>query len=638
MCGFVGIINPQDQTKTLVNRVQNMMKTIIHRGPDGQGIWSDTDVGLCLGHTRLAIIDPKHGKQPLMTQDEDLVIVFNGEIYNYLELRRELIQKGHPICSYSDTEVLLYAYREWGESCVERLLGMFAFVIWDKQKKHLFCSRDRVGIKPFYYYFDGQKLVFGSEIKALLASGLLPAEVNINGLQDYLTFQFCLGDKTLFQGIQKLEPGCSLTIQVGQTGFQLHGKSYWDVTYQIDESHDEKWFVDQLNTLIEEAVRVHLRSDVPLGVYLSGGLDSTSVACLTAKMLRGESIMTFTGAFPDGEKYDETKYAKITAQSIGASYNEIYIDGSGFPDFFPNLIYMMDEPLAGPGLIPQYFVSKLAANHVKVVLGGQGGDEVFCGYTRYLVVLFENCLKKAIYNPNNNEGVQLADIISNLPYLAGYQEMIQGLLKADVFDEHDKSYFRLIDRSQGNVGLFSKEIFSNTYSTFGEYQKIFKKSSSTSLINSMLYFDLKCSLPALLHVEDRASMAASIESRIPLLDHRIIEFMATVPESIKFKHGNMKHLFKKVIQNIIPQAVYDRKDKMGFPTPLTSWLKGESKEFVYDTLLSQKARSRGIYNIDMVEKCLTDEKEFGRVVWGLLCIEIWHKTFIDNVGTLSLAA
>ena len=632
MCGFVGLAGisaPPTQVTACVNR---MLKSIAHRGPDGDGIFSSQHANICLGHRRLAIIDPEHGKQPMTTEDGQLTVVFNGAIYNYLELRRELIGKGHPIRSYSDTEVLLYAYREWGESCLDRFLGMFAFAIWDERNRRLFCARDRIGIKPFYYAFDGQTLAFGSEIKAILASGTVKAEADQSSLQDYLTFQFCLGDKTLFKGIRKLEPGYCMTAQFSGNEISIHPRQYWDLKYEIDEQHDERWFVDHLAGLIEDATRMHLRSDVPLGAHLSGGLDSSSIVCLAAGLLKGERIKTFTGAFPEGPQFDETAYAKEVSATAGTDYKEIYIQGSELHDVLPKLMYYMDEPLAGPGVIPQYYVSKLAAEHVKVVLGGQGGDELFIGYTRYLVAYLEKCLAGAIYQTADQHryAVSLESIVPNLPLLQTYRPMLQGFWSKDLFEAPDKRYFSLIDRSEGMSHLFSRDLFSGSYSPFESFQQIFNRDELHSLINRMTYFDLKGSLPALLHVEDRTSMAASLESRVPLLDHRIVEFMATIPPNIKFAGGRMKHLFKEAVRNTVPKKVFDRQDKMGFPTPLAQWTKGVAREFVRDILLSDRVRQRGIYEISAIERAIDSEREFGRVVWGLLCLELWHRIYIDG--------
>lgn len=638
MCGFAGLCGAVIAGSDARSSVYTMMNAITHRGPDGDGVFQADSVNLVLGHRRLAIIDPERGKQPMTTEDGQLTVVFNGAIYNYLELRRELIGKGYPIRSYSDTEVLLYAYREWGEHCLDRFLGMFSFALWDERNRRLFCARDRIGIKPFYYTFDGQTLAFGSEIKAILASGVMKAESDRSGLQDYLTFQFCLGDKTLFKNIRKLEPGYCMTAQFNGDRLSVHTWQYWDLKYEIDEEHDERWFVDQLAGLIDDATRLHLRSDVPIGAHLSGGLDSSAVVCLAAGLLQSERLKTFTGAFPEGPQFDETGYAKEVSTFAGTDYKEIYIQGSELHDVLPKLMYYMDEPLAGPGVIPQYYVSKLASNHVKVVLGGQGGDELFIGYSRYLVAYLENCLSGAIYQTADHHkyAVSLESIVPNLPLLQTYKPMLQGFLSKGLFESSDKRYFSLIDRNEGMSQLFSRDLHDSGYSPFESFQQIFNHDGLHSLINRMTYFDLKGSLPALLHVEDRTSMAASIESRVPLLDHRIVEFMATIPPNIKFAGGRMKHLFKESVRNTVPKRIFERQDKMGFPTPLAQWTKGVAREFVHDILLSRRVRERGIYNANMVERAMESEREFGRIVWGLLCLELWHRIFIDGDMNISV--
>lgn len=632
MCGIVGIINPAYSEQALIGTVRAMLSTQIHRGPDGEGIITDPKRHLALGHRRLAIIDPQHGQQPMVTLDGQLTVVFNGTLYNYLELRNELMSKGHPISSYSDTEVLLYSYREWGENCVNHFLGMFAFAIWDKAHCRLFCARDRIGIKPFYYFFDGTNFVFASEIKAILASKLVKAETTSEGLQDYLTFQFCLNNKTLFKNIVKLAPGHSMMIQYGDSHLALKIRQYWDVSYEIDEDHSEQWFVDHLAALIEDSTRMHLRSDVALGAHLSGGLDSSAIVCLAADLLKERKIKTFTGAFRDGKQFDETDYAKAVAKSAGTDYKEVYIPTTEFSAVLPKLIYYLDEPVAGPGVIPQYYVSQLAAKHVKVVLSGQGGDELFLGYARYLVAYLESSLSGAIFETlhNNPYAVTLASIAPNLSLLQNYKPMLQKFLGEGLFENQDRRYFNLIDRSEGMSDLFSKEVFNNNYSPFESFQAVFNRDDIHSMINKMTYFDLKESLPALLHVEDRTSMAFSLESRVPLLDHRIVEFMAHIPPNLKFSGGKMKHLFKESMRNIVPKPVLDRKDKMGFPTPISQWTKGVGREFVRNILLSENVKSRGLYNMVAVEKTLNNEHEFGRKVWGLLCLELWHRIYIDG--------
>lgn len=631
MCGIAGIIDSRDSRESLQMRIKHMKVALQHRGPDDEGSYFDADSPVVLGHRRLAIIDPEHGKQPMSTQDGQITVIFNGAIYNYLELRRELISRGHPIRSFSDTEVLLYAYREWGEKCVERFHGMFAFAIWDRNKQILFCARDRIGIKPFYYYFDGQCLVFASEIKAILAAGGIKPAVETEALQDYITFQMSLGEKTLFKNIKKLEAGYQLIAKPRFGSVEINIQQYWDIAFSIDENHDEAYFVDHLASLLEDSIHQHLRSDVPLGAHLSGGLDSSAIVCLAAPILKGVSFKTFTGAFREGPQFDETHYAKLIAEFSGAEYQEVYVPGDELATTLPKLMYCMDEPTAGPGLIPQYYVSKLAAQHVKVVLGGQGGDEIYLGYARYLVAYLEKCLYAGIYQTASSDpyAISLETIAQSLPLLQTYKPMLQHFWREELFAADDRRYFRLVDRSEGMRDLFKPDVFSG-YSSFESFKQIFNRPDSSSLLNKMTYFDTKASLPALLHVEDRVSMAVSLESRVPLLDHRLVEFMATIPPNIKFSNGRAKHLFKTALQNILPKPILERKDKMGFPVPLNQWLQGHSKEFVADILFSQRTSQRGLYNIQQIENIYKNEHQFSRVIWGLLCLELWHRIYIDG--------
>lgn len=635
MCGLAGHLSASGAVLE-ESAITASLRRLQHRGPDGEGVFQSQAHGLTLLHRRLAILDPEHGAQPLSTPDGRYTIVFNGEIYNYLELRRELVSRGHRISSYSDTEVLLYAYVEWGQQFVDRLLGMFAFAIWDRERRQLLCGRDRMGIKPFYYYCTDDEIVFGSEIKALLATGRVEARPDARGIQDFITFQYTLNSKTLFRSIEKLPPGHCLMATLERDRLQVRVFRYWELAYETDEDHGERWFVDRLSGLLEDAVRIHLRSDVPLGTHLSGGLDSSVLTCLASRLLEGERLASFTGAFREGAEFDETPYARVVSNYAATNYHEIYISGGELPEILPKLVYMMDEPAAGPGIIPQYYLSQLAARHVKVVLGGQGGDEIFIGYARYLVAMLEECLKGAIgggaamVTESSADVVTLASIIPSLPTLRGYEGLIQGFWREGLFGEADRRYFRLIDRSEGTRHLYAPELFDSKYSPFEEYSAIFNRDGLPSLVDRMTYFDMNGSLPALLQVEDRTSMAASIESRVPLLDHRIVELMATMPAKIKFSGGRLKHVFKEAVRNSIPEPIFERQDKMGFPTPFNRWVRGGAREFVLDTLLSKRARERGLYDYSRLSQTLSEESDYGRLIWGLLCLEIWHRCFIDG--------
>lgn len=628
MCGIAGFIDKQDKVDEKL--IKNMMQAIAHRGPDDEGTFIDGNVGL--GHKRLSIIDPRNGHQPMCNEDGTVWIVFNGAVYNYLEIRQELVRKGHDIKSYCDTEVIIHAYEEYGEKCVEKFNGMFAFVIYDMNKKKIFAARDRFGIKPFYYFCDGDKFIFSSEIKGILASKKVHKEVNYEGIQDYIVFQFTLGKKTLFKNIYKLEPGYSLSMDLNE---KLEPKitQYWDLEFKYDTNHTEEYFVDRLKFLIDDAVRLRLRSDVELGSFLSGGLDSSTIACVASECLDGQQIKTFTGKFAEGKEYDESYYAKVAAEHAKAEYHEITMTAEQFRESLKDIIYYLDEPGAGPGVFPQYMVSKLASENVKVALGGQGGDEIFIGYARYLVAYLEECLKGAIFETANKDrfAVTLESITPNLPLLKTYKPMLQSFMKEGMFGPQEERYFRIIDRSAGMKNLFNQEIFKDCdYSSFDSFKEIFNRKELGSYVNKMTYFDLKASLPALLHVDDRTSMAWGLETRLPFLDYRIAELFASIPPNMKFKGGESKALFKQAIKNILPEEVLYRKDKMGFPVPLVQWYQGELKEYVEDILLGERTKNRGIYNTDEINKLLKNETKFSRVTWGLLCLELWFRTFIDE--------
>ena len=627
MCGFVGIVSRagRDIEPELLRRMGGVLA---HRGPDGEGQYIADGVGL--HHKRLAIIDPEHGQQPMSS--DGVVVAYNGEIYNFVELGAELRQKGHPFRTNTDTEVLLRSYHEHGVGCLSELNGMFAFVLHDTRRRRVIAARDHFGIKPLYYCTtpDGFFL-FASEIKALLVHPSVRAAVDAEALQDYLVFQYVLEDRTLFSGIRKLGPGCVLELDL--VSGKIETTQYWDLSFKIDRHGTDQYFVDRLEWLLDDTVKQQLRSDVPVGTYLSGGLDSSVVTTLAARHYPG-ALKCFTGAFREGPEFDESPYAKMVADATGSEMFLVHPTQDEFIELLPELIYYMDEPAAGPGLFPQYIVSRLASKEVKVCLGGQGGDEIFGGYARYVVAYLEQALKGALF-ATNEEGehiVSLASILPNLPAIRRYVPMLQSFWSDGLFEDMDRRYFRLVDRSGDAVEMYSadfRERFDRE-EVFARFQRVFNHPDTQSYYNKMTHFDMQASLPALLHVEDRVSMANSLESRVPLLDRRIAELAASMWPAMKFKGGDMKHILKRTTRTLLPQQIVDRKDKMGFPVPLHLWARDRARDFFGDVLLSRACRERGLFDMQQVEALMTREAPFGRRLWGLLNIELWHRRFIDG--------
>jgi len=627
MCGIAGVLNLSlTEIPNLERRLEAMNQLLRHRGPDGEGAWQHERRSVGLAHRRLSIIDLATGDQP-MTDAAGNWITYNGEVYNYIELREELGAKNFQ--TSSDTEVVLAAYRRWGKDCVTHLRGMFAFALWDEARQELFCARDRFGIKPFYYATAGDNFYFASEVKALLPF-VDKIETDVEGFKDYLAFQFCLAGKTLFKGIKELLPGHTLSVRNGA----IEIRRYWEVYYELDFDHTSKYFDERLRELLPESVNLHLRADVPVGTYLSGGLDSSAVASIASRQSNGD-FKAFTGKFSFSEDYDESRYARALAEWRGFSLHEIDITAADFIENIRKVIYHLDYPVAGPGSFPQYMVSQLAAKHRKVVLGGQGGDEIFGGYTRYLIAYFEQCIKAAI-DGTINDGkfiVTYESIIPNLTALHNYKPMLQEFWREGLFEDMDRRYFRLINRAP----LLRDEIHWNLlgdYSPFETFQTVFNGNNvgKESYFDRMTHFDFKTLLPALLQVEDRVSMAHGLESRVPFLDHPLVEFAATMPSNVKFKDGTMKQVLKDAVRSELPDAIIDRKDKMGFPTPLTEWINGEARDFVQDTLTTRHALSRDFVDNQKLISGLDKEPKFGRKVWGLLCLELWQQEFHDKAG------
>src|SRR5438552_7512887 len=597
-----------------------------HRGPDGHATWAHGRGAVGFAHRRLTIIDLATGDQP-MRDEAGNWISYNGEIYNYIELRAEL---GDPrFRTTSDTEVALRAYERWGADCVQHFRGMFAFSIWDEAKQTLFCARDRFGIKPFYYTEMDGILYFASEIKALIP--FLPeVETDPQALKDYLCFQFCLEGKTLFKGVRELLPGHTLTVRNGH----IEVSRYWEVYYRPDFGHQSAFFEHEIQDLMGESVALHLRSDVPVGAYVSGGLDSSIIASLAAET-QGPDFLGFTGRFGTDPAYDESAYARELAEWKGFQVLDVDITARDFVETIKKVIYHLDYPVAGPGSFPQFMVSEVASRNRKVLLGGQGGDEIFGGYARYLVAYFEQCIKGAIEGTMHagNFVVTYESIIPNLVTLREYKPLLKEFWRDGLFEDLDARYFRLINRAP-DLGDEIDWAQLGDYSPFETFKQIFHGDNvkKESYFDSMTHFDFKTLLPALLQVEDRVSMAHGLESRVPLLDHPLVELAATMPADVKFKDGHLKHVLKTAFAPVFPDAVRNRRDKMGFPVPLQEWIGrgGAVRDFVVDTLSTDAARNRGLVDNAKVVAKLDQEPRFGRKVWGLLSLELWQQSFHDK--------
>jgi len=628
MCGIAAIFDTSVQpVADLRPKLRAMNHLLRHRGPDGEGTWQHPHGHVGFAHRRLSIIDLSAAASQPMTDGTGNWVTYNGEIYNYLELRDELGRE--KFVTTSDTEVILHAYRKWGAECVHHFRGMFAFGLWDEANQTLFCARDQFGIKPLYYTVIGGVLYVASEAKALLPF-VEHIEIDLDGFKDYLAFQFCLAGKTLFKGIRELQP--AHTLRATRGGIQT--QRYWEVYYTLDYDHTPKYFEERLWTLLAESARLHLRSDVPLGAYVSGGLDSSVVASLASRAAPG-AFVGFTGKFSFSPDYDESRYARALAEWCGFELQEVDITVRDFVDHIQRVIYHLDYPVAGPGSFPQYIVSQLAARHRKVVLGGQGGDEIFGGYTRYLIAYFEQCIRAAISGTmhTGNFIVTYESIIPNLTALRNYQPLLQEFWREGLFEAMDKRYFRLINRAP-HLGDEIRWDRLGEYSAFETFRDIFNGHNVTkeSYFDLMTHFDFKTLLPALLQVEDRMSMAHGLESRVPLLDRPLVEFAATLPSNVKFKDGTMKHIFKNAVSATLPAVIVDRTDKMGFPTPFTEWVNGEAGEFVRAVFSTTRARSRDLVDDRKVVEKISQETKFGRNIWGLLSLELWQQTFHDREG------
>jgi asparagine synthase (glutamine-hydrolysing) len=638
MCGINGIVLSSRAGVERVERsvLERMRDVIRHRGPDDVGLLLDGPAGL--GHRRLSIVDVAAGHQPMPNEDGSLHIVFNGEIYNHADFRADLEARGHTYRTHCDTETILHLYEEKGASCVEDLRGMFAFAIWDSPRRELFLARDRLGVKPLYYvHTDDGSLYFASEIKALLEARSVRAELNYHTLPDYLANHGTSGDETLFAGVKRLAPGHTLLWRDGQIKID----KYWDVSYATHPETDARAkrddeYVAEWSELFQTSVRLRLMADVPLGMFLSGGIDSSAIAAVMSQLV-DEPIKTFSVAFAEREA-NELSYARIVAERFKTDHHEVIVSPTEFFDALPQLVWHEDEPLAHPSSVALYFVSRLAARHVKVVLTGEGSDEMLAGYERYYKTVLQLSMGPR-YHRFVPRPLRRA-VAARVEALPAGSRLRHKLTRTFLCLEPDVEslYF-------DNFAVFSsalqREMFTpetlervgGSPDPYADMRCYFESADTDRLLNRMLYADTKTYLHELLMKQDQMSMAASIESRVPFLDHKLVEYTSRLPERMKLRRGlSTKYILRRAMKGVLPEAILTR-GKMGFPVPVGKWFRGEFRHVLDEYVLGDRAASRGIFEPDFVRRLaarhLAGENHSERL-WALVNFEMWLRRFVDG--------
>ncbi len=627
MCGIAGFIS-RDRGASLEPRealLDRMCRIIAYRGPDEQGMVVRGRAAL--GMRRLSIIDLEGGQQPIYTEDGNLAIVFNGEIYNFQELRAELEGLGHRFRSKSDTEVVVHAFEEYGIDCLEKLRGMFAFAIWNFREETLFIARDRVGKKPlFFYQIPNGDFVFGSELKTLLVHGGVTRTIDKSALDAYLTFGYVPEEFCIFEGVSKLPPGHYLVLKNGDASV----RQYWDFKFDADEpEQSEEYYVRTLREKLEDAVRVRMISDVPLGAFLSGGVDSSTVVAYMSK-LSDKPVKTFSIGFNE-DSFDELKYARVAAKHFGTEHHEFVVT----PDLvetIDELVWHFDEPFADSSALPTFMVSKLAREYVTVILSGDGGDELFGGYTRYVTNQSRDVFGRL---PKGIRTQVLQKLSTRLPHGAPGKNYLYniGLAAED----------RYIDSISHFNGPRRQALYATAYAeelngTFGVGEKLYRKLADAvdggSAIDKLLYLDSKTYLPGdILTKVDRMSMANSLEARVPLLDHKLIEFVMTIPSRLKMNGSVSKYILKKAMEGTVPNEILHR-SKQGFGVPIGEWIKQQLRERIVSDLRDPRSRKRGYFDEKYIETLLDEHQRNRRdrshELWMLWMLELWHRRFVDD--------
>ena len=631
MCGICGIFIFDKKQRVDREVLSGMNRQIAHRGPDDDGFFVDGNVGLAM--CRLSIIDIQTGHQPLSNEDGSTWIVFNGEIYNHGELRKDLISRGHRYRTQSDTETIVHLYEEYGKNCVQYLRGMFAFAIWDRARRSLFVARDRLGIKPLYYRYQGGTFLFGSEIKTILKYPNVKPEFNRSTLAEYLAFGYIAGEETMYAGINKLLPGHTLTLDEDKRALQIEAS--WDLNVESDDGnrpYDD--YVCEYRARLEECVSSHLMSDVPLGVFLSGGLDSSAVAALTTK-IRKEPIQTFSVGYGE-QKFSELPYARTVAEHLRSKHHEVHVNWGDFFQALSPLIWHEDEPLVWPSSVALYFVARLAREHVTVVLTGEGSDETLAGYTRYAWTLLNSRMDR-VYRSITPAGLRafLRSAIAGTPVSGAYKRKLEhtflgrdGASWPSFYFDNFYCAFSASDQDE----LLTPDAKQSAGDAYAGSMRYWNRSTG-DLLHRLLYTDIKTYLVELLMKQDQMSMAASIESRVPFLDHELVEFTARIPAKYSTNGMAGKCILKSAVADLLPEAIMSRK-KMGFPTPWEYWLKGPQLGDLEHLLLEPRTLQRRLFRKEILKHLFAEHRsgarDHGSRIWRLLNLELWLRVCVDG--------